>query len=97
MRVAITGNAVTGGFVGRAYSTGHAAMQDVAQRTVTPKVTSLGLKVSKEYVILESEPLGDFVQMELITNGHVSSPGLGPREDALVDIMVEIAEDKPTL
>jgi hypothetical protein len=85
---------------GRVYSTGNSAMQDhsriqgLAQRTETPKVTSLGLAVQKEYVILQSEPVGDFVQMELVTDGHASSPGLGPREDGLAEIMVEIAEDK---
>jgi len=83
---------------GRAYCTGnpamqdHSGMRDVATRTETPKVTSLGLPVAREYVILESEPLGDFVHMEL--EGHVSSPGLGSREDALAEIMIEIAEDE---
>ena len=86
--------------VGRAYSTGnhamqdHSGMQDVATRTDTPKVTSLGLEVQKEYVILQSEPVGDLVQMELVTDGYTSSPGLGNREDALAEIMIEIAEDK---
>jgi hypothetical protein len=59
-----------------------------------PKLTSLGLPVAREYVIHESEPIGDFVQMELVSDGHTSSPGLGNREDGLAEIMIEIAEDK---
>ena len=78
--------------VGRAYNP---VVQDVATRTETPEVTSLGLEVEKKYVILQSEPVGDLVQMELVTDGHTSSPGLGNREDGLAEIMVEIAEDKP--
>lgn len=74
--------------VGRAYS------PDVATRSQTPRVTSLGLEVQKEYVILQSESVGDLVQMELVTDGRTSSPGLGNREDALAEIMVEIAEDR---
>ena len=79
---------------GRAYSTANPGMRDVAQRTETPRVTSLGLEVQKEYLILQSGPVGDLVQMELVTDGRVSSPGLGYREDALAEIMIEIAEDE---
>jgi len=93
MRAAIRNGVVTGGFVGRAYSTANPGMQEVAQRTETPKVTSMGLEVQKEYTILQSEPVGDLVQMELIIDGRASSPGLGDRQDALAEIMIEIAED----
>jgi hypothetical protein len=69
MRAVITGGSVTGGFVGRAYSTGSPGRQDVARCMEPPKVTSLGLEVQNEYVILQSEPVGDFVQMELVIGG----------------------------
>jgi len=74
--------------VGSAYGTA------VVTRTDTPRVTSLGLEVQKEYTILQSEPVGDLVQMELVSDGRTSSPGMGNREDALAEIMIEIAEDK---
>jgi hypothetical protein len=66
----------------------------VAATRSDPKLTSLGLPVAREYIIQESEPIGDFVQMELVSDGHTSSPGLGIREDGLVEIMIEIAEDR---
>jgi hypothetical protein len=67
---------------------------DVIASRSDPKLTSMGLPVAREYVIQESEPIGDLVQMELTSDGHTSSPGLGNREDGLAEIMIEIAEDK---
>jgi len=74
--------------VGRAYSPGVQATRS------EPKLTSMGLEGQKEYTILQSEPVGDFVQMELVVDGQASPPILGNREDALAEIMVEIAEDE---
>jgi hypothetical protein len=86
--------------VGRAYSTGnpgmqdHSGIQDVAQRTETPKLTSMGFEVTKTFTVNESEPIdGTVREYELVVDNKLAWTGVGDdRTDALLEAIAHVAD-----
>ncbi len=63
---------------------------------VKPATTSMGFKINHTFTIYESEPIGETKQYELEIDGESVWVGLGDdRVDALLGVMIRIAEQEP--
>jgi hypothetical protein len=77
--------------VGRAYNPD---VQDVAQRSETPKVTGMGFEITKTFTVNESEPIDGAVrEYELLVDDKLAWTGMGDdRADALLEAIAQVTD-----